>query len=76
MKTISVDISDELVSYYGNEQIRKLIQDELEYLRFKLLEEKIQKSMQATNVDWDKEFEKAREETFKEYALKRGINAK
>ena len=38
MVTISVKVQDELVQLYGIEAIKKLLEEELEYQRFRLLE--------------------------------------
>ena len=72
MKTIEVKVQDDLVALYGLEAIRKMIEEELAFQRFRLLEEKIQKGLSESDVDWEKEFEHKREEAFTEYRGKRG----
>ena len=74
MVTVSVKVQDELVKLYGIEAIRKLLEEELEYQRFRLLENRIQEAMSETGVDWEKEFEKSREEAFEEYQRRRAGN--
>jgi hypothetical protein len=74
MVTISVNVQDDLVKLYGIEALKKLLEEELEYQRFRLLENKIHKAMSETDVDWEKEFEKKREEAFEEYQLRRKGN--
>lgn len=74
MVTVSVKVQDELVKLYGIEAIKKLLEEELEYQRFRLLETRIQESMSEAGVDWEKEFEKSREEAFAEYQHRRAGN--
>ena len=71
MVTVSVNVQDELVKLCGIEAVKKLLEEELEYQRFRLLENRIQESMSDADVDWDKEFEASREEAFEEYQRKR-----
>lgn len=71
MKTIEVKVQDELVVLYGLEAIKNLIEEELAYQQFRLLEEKIQKGLSETDVDWPREFEQKREEAFAEYQRRR-----
>ncbi|GAA4399940.1 hypothetical protein GCM10023187_12540 [Nibrella viscosa] len=68
MRTIKIEVQDDLVQRLGVAAVQKLLEEELAYQRFKLLEESIQASMQAAEgVDWEKEFEHARQEAFDEY---------
>ena len=71
MRTIEVKVQDELIALYGMEAIKRLLEEELAYQRFKLLENKIQKSLSESNVDWEKAFEQKREEAFEEYQHRR-----
>jgi len=72
MRTLQITIQDDLVQHFGMEGIQKFIEGELAFQRFKLMEAEIQKAMHdAKDVNWQIEFEKAREEAFKEYQLKR-----
>lgn len=71
MKTIKVNVPDELVTLYGLEALKNLIQEELAYQRFRLLEDRIQNAMSETGVDWEKEFEQKREEAIEEYQRRR-----
>jgi hypothetical protein len=71
MKTIEVKVQDDLVALYGLEAIKNLIEEELAYQRFRLLENKIQRAMSETDIDWEKEFEQKREEAFEEYQRRR-----
>ena len=51
------------------------IKEELAYQRFKLLETELTVSLsEAKKVDWDKEFEEARQEAFDEYKKSREQN--
>ena len=74
MKTIEVKVQDDLVALYGLEAIRQMIEEELAYQRFRLLEERIQKGLVESGVDWQKEFEQKREEAFAEYQRRRAGN--
>ena len=74
MVTVSVNVQDELVKLCGIEAVKKLLEEELEYQRFRLLENRIQDAMSDADVDWDKEFEASREEDFEEYQRKRTGN--
>lgn len=71
MKTIKVNVQDDLVTLYGLEAIKKMLEEELAYQRFRLLEDRIQRAMSEADVDWELEFEKKREEAFEEYQRKR-----
>jgi hypothetical protein len=71
MQTIEVRVQDDLVALYGLEAIRNLLEEELAYQRFKLLEEKIQNSLLEADIDWQREFEQKREEAFAEYQRRR-----
>jgi len=71
MKTIKVNVPDELVTLYGLEALKNLIQEELAYQRFRLLEDRIQNAMSETGVDWETEFEQKREEAIEEYKRRR-----
>jgi hypothetical protein len=74
MVTVSVNVQDELVKLCGIEAVKKLLEEELEYQRFRLLENRIKEAMSDADVDWDKEFEASREEAFEEYQRKRTGN--
>jgi len=56
MKTIKINIPDDLIASYGLEAIKKSLEDELAYQRFKLLENHIGESMAETGrvVNWEK----------------------
>ncbi|HBX50244.1 MAG: hypothetical protein A2275_13435 [Bacteroidetes bacterium RIFOXYA12_FULL_35_11] len=71
MTTIQISVQDDLIHFLGLEKIKKIMEDELFYQRFRLMESEIQSAMtNAKNVEWDKEFEKVREEAYKEYISK------
>ena len=67
METISVKVQDDLIKLFGVEAIKRLLEEELEYQKFRLLENKIQKAMAEADVDWEKEFAKKKVEAFEEY---------
>jgi hypothetical protein len=63
-----------LINFLGLEQVKTLLQQELAYQRFRLLEAGIQQAMQeATEVDWEIEFEQAREAAFRAYQQQKAI---
>jgi hypothetical protein len=74
MVTVSVKVQDDLVKLCGIEALKKILEEELEYQRFRLLENKIQKALADAAVDWEKEFETSREEAFEEYQRRRAGN--
>jgi restriction endonuclease S subunit len=53
MKTIKINVQDDLIALYGLEAIKKSLEEELAYQRFKLLEKHITESMAETGVEWD-----------------------
>lgn len=72
MITVEIPVGDDLIQKLGEKQVEKLLLDELEYQRFKLLEEEIQQAMkEAKGVDWEAEFEKARQQVYDEWIDKR-----
>jgi len=72
MTTIQLPVQDDLIRILGVEKIKKIMEEELEYQRFRLLEEDIQKGMaNEPAVEWAKEFEKSREEAYKIYKKNR-----
>ncbi|MDQ1351338.1 MAG: hypothetical protein QG657_1640 [Acidobacteriota bacterium] len=50
MRTIEVKVMDDLVIYFGIEAIKKFLEEELEYQRFRLLENRIQIVLSDTDV--------------------------
>lgn len=72
MTTIQLQIQDDLVQRLGIQAVKQLLQEELSYQRFKLLENRIQTAMhEATDVNWPQEFEEARQQAYEEYRQKR-----
>ncbi|GAB2545157.1 hypothetical protein [Spirosoma aerophilum] len=72
MTTIQLEIQDDLVQQLGLGAVKKALEDELAYQRFKLLENKIVSAMrEATDVDWKDEFDAARQKAYEEYQQKR-----
>ncbi len=72
--SVTVQVQDELVKLLGIEALKKLLEEELEYQRFRLLENRIQDAMADAGTDWEKEFETGREEAFAEYRHRRAGN--
>ena len=72
MKTLQLNIQDDLVQHFGMKSLKTFLESELAFQRFKMMEAEIQSAMQkAKGVDWKKEFENARQEAFREYKEKR-----
>ncbi|OFX24271.1 MAG: hypothetical protein A2033_17155 [Bacteroidetes bacterium GWA2_31_9] len=68
MTTIQIPIQDDLIRFLGIEKIKLLLEDELAYQRFRLMETDVQKAMnEAKDVDWNNEFEKAKKEAYNQY---------
>lgn len=71
IKTIKINIHDDLIALYGLEAIKKSLEEELAYQRFKMLENHITESMDQIGIEWDEEFEQVREEAFEEHQRRR-----
>ncbi|QJW89180.1 hypothetical protein HNV11_07130 [Spirosoma taeanense] len=72
MTTIQLQVQDDLIQELGLGAVKRLLEEELDYQRFKLLESRIQTAMhEAEGVDWTEEFENARQQAYKEYQQKR-----
>lgn len=72
MTTIQLQIEDDLVQQLGLGAVQQLLEEELVYQRVKLLENKIQTAMhKAVGVNWQQEFEEARQQAYEEYRQKR-----
>ena len=72
MTTIQLEIQDDLVQQLGLGAVKKALEDELTYQRFKLLESRIVSAMsEATDVNWSEEFANARQKAYEEYQQKR-----
>lgn len=74
MTTIQIQVQDDVVQRLGIERIKQLVQRKLDAEEFRLAAEHIEQAMDtATDVDWDAEFEQARQQTWDEYKQKRGL---
>ncbi|QDK78754.1 hypothetical protein EXU85_09100 [Spirosoma sp. KCTC 42546] len=72
MATIQLQVQDDLIQQLGLGAVKQLLEDELMFQRIKLLESRIQSAMHdATDVNWQQEFEDARQQAFEEYREKR-----
>ena len=68
MATLQIDIQDDIITLFGMKSIKKFIDEELNYQRFRLLEMEIQSALaDEEEVDWHSEFENARSEAYKEF---------
>mgnify|MGYP001595303819 FL=1 len=74
--TLQYEVQEDLVKLFGLDRIRKFFDEELAYQRFKLLEIELQAALgQAKDVNWEKEFDQARQQAFEEYMNRRKQNA-
>ncbi|MBK6482257.1 MAG: hypothetical protein KBF32_08720 [Chitinophagales bacterium] len=72
MIIVEIPVGDDLIQKLGEKQVEKLLLDELEYQRFKLLEEELQQAMkEAKGVDWEAAFEKTRQQAYDEWIERR-----
>jgi len=68
MTTVQIDIQDDLINLFGVQALKQFIEDELAYQRFLLLENEIQNELNRNkDVEWEDEFEAARQQAFEEY---------
>lgn len=74
MTTIQIQVQDDIVQRLGIERIKQLMQRKIDSEEVRLAAEHIKQAMDAaTGVDWDAELEQARQQTWNEYKLKRGL---
>ncbi len=72
MATIQLDIPAEDLQLLGLERIKELIHREVTFQRFRRSAEAVQQLFDSRpDVDWEVEFERARQEAFEEYEQKR-----
>ena len=72
MTVIQLEIQDDLIQQLGLGAVRQVLEEELTYQRFKLIENRIQSAMrEAQDVNWEEEFESARQKAYDEYQQKR-----
>jgi len=68
MKTLQIDVQDDLINIFGIKAIKQFIEQELAYQKFYLLEKEIHSYLNSSvKVDWLNEFEIARDTAFNEY---------
>ncbi len=74
--TIQIDVNDQFVQQLGEERLRQLVQAKVRAEEFRLAANRISQTLDeaaTTGVDWEAEFEQARQETWEEYKRKRNI---
>lgn len=72
MTTLQFQIQDDLIQQLGLGAVQQLLEEELIYQRFKLLENRIQSAMhEAEGVDWEAELENARQQAYEDYKQNR-----
>jgi len=68
MTTLQIDVQDDVINVFGIRAVKKFIEQELAFQKFRLLEVEIQSCLkEASNVNWLTEFELARENAFNDY---------
>ena len=70
MTEITIPIKENLAQSLGIEYLRKYFSKQVELLELQQLAEKIGKTMRKVNINWDEEFDKARQLAWKEYKSK------
>jgi hypothetical protein len=74
MATIQLHVQDDLIQQLGIGAVKQLLEEELTYQRFRLIENRIQSAMhEAQDVNWEEEFENARQKAYEEYRQKRQV---
>jgi hypothetical protein len=74
MTTLEISIEDDLIKLFGLERIKSFIDEALAYERFRMLEMEIIKALtEAKDVNWESEFEHARQDAYQEYLEKRNV---
>jgi hypothetical protein len=71
--TIQIDIKDDLLRKLGQERLQHLIQEKIKAEETRFAAHQIRQSLEEAAVDWDADFEQARQETWDEYKQKRGL---
>lgn len=75
MTTLQFEVQDDMIRLFGMERIKNFLEEELAYQRFRLLEKQVLKALgDAKGVNWDAEFEQARQAAFEEYMNRRKQN--
>ncbi|MBO0932847.1 hypothetical protein [Fibrella aquatilis] len=72
--TIQIDVNDDVLRQLGEERLRQMIQDKVHAEEFRLAADSIKQDMDiAANqgVDWNNEFDRARQDAWEEYKQKR-----
>jgi len=65
---ITLDIKENTIKDFGLYQIRSFFEKQLQLLELQLQAKKISEALsQSKSVDWESEFEKAREDAWVEY---------
>ncbi|TAE25831.1 MAG: hypothetical protein EAZ91_18620 [Cytophagales bacterium] len=73
--TIQIEVSDDVVQRFGIGHIQKIVENRISAEDFWLLAQHIGQSMDEAatqGVNWDTEFEQARQEAWEEYKQRRG----
>jgi len=65
-----LEVSDEVVKKFGIESLTQKLQQQLELERLKIFAEKINETIQTTEIDSNTLFEEARAKTWEEYKAK------
>ncbi|MEO6167603.1 MAG: hypothetical protein ABIO46_14440 [Chitinophagales bacterium] len=77
MATIQINISDEALDILGKKKIEELAEREAADLQFAELQKKLIRKLKNTKgVDWEKEFESARQKAYQEWIVQWKSNGK
>lgn len=66
MKTIHLQVSDDLISHYGLQAITQRLQRQLEFEQWQLLAQDIEQATQAADLDHQAVWEEARAEAWEQ----------
>ena len=68
MTTLQFEVQDDMVKMLGLERIKKFLEEELAFQRFRILDKQVQKALaEAKDVNWEQEFEQARQQAYEAY---------
>jgi len=67
MKTININIEDQLIHEIGIKSVKEFIEHQLSLLRFKYLGEMISETIRQSGINHRQEVEEARQEAWNDY---------
>ena len=75
--TIQIEVNDAVVQQIGEERLKQLVRDRVKAEEFRLATYGLRQTLNEAatkGVEWEAEFEQARQETWEEYKRKRDIS--